>query len=173
MVQQQLSSLPSLPAMLEFLTLPHTIISQQPVTLLSMQQPVLRTIMHQPITLLAQQSVTSQQPVALPSMQQPTSFPTMQQPITSLAQQSGVASLQPLPISVATFSSGSPDLALLFNQFICYATSKQAAPSYQMEPAALSPASIENNTKVTPMHLQLPSEPSSCSQQLYQPTLPV
>ena len=54
-------------------------------------------------------------------------------------------------------SSGSPDLALLFDQFIRYATSTQAAPSGQTAPAALSPASIEDSVAVTSAHLQLPS----------------
>ena len=111
MAQQQLTSLPSLPATKQFLAFLHTIISQQPVALPSMQQLVLLSTMTQPVALLAKQSVTLQQPVTLPSTQQPTLFPTMQQPIASLAQQSGVASLQPLPNSMSASSSGSLDLA--------------------------------------------------------------
>ena len=52
-------------------------------------------------------------------------------------------------------STGSLDLALLFNQFICYVTSTQAAPSGHTAPAALSLASIEDSIEVTPSYLQL------------------
>ena len=97
MVQQQLSSLPSLPATQQFLALPHTIVSQQPVALPStqqlallptMQQLALLPTMLQPIASLAQQSVVSQQPITLPSRKQPSLLSTMQQPVASLALQS-------------------------------------------------------------------------------------
>ena len=51
--------------------------------------------------------------------------------------------------------SGSLDLALLFNQFIRYATSTQPAPSGKTAPAALLPASIEDSIEVTSAYLQL------------------
>ena len=76
MIQQQLSSLPSLPAMQQFLThlmTLHIIASQQPITLPSTQHPAraLLLTMQQPDASLAQQSIASQQPIALPSTQQP------------------------------------------------------------------------------------------------------
>ena len=102
------------------------------------------------------------------SLQLPPRSVSMQLPVTSLTQQSA-ASLQPLPPPVSAPSSGSPDLALLFDQFICYATSMQATPFGQTAPAALSPASIEDSIAVTSTHLQLPSF-NSASRPIQPPT---
>ena len=127
----------------------HTVAAlQQPITIQSTQQPALLPSTQQPIALLAEPSTAS--------LQLPPRSVSMQLPVTSLTQQSAV-SLQPLPPPVSASSSGSPDLALLFDQFIRYAASTQAAPSGQTAPAALSPASIEDSIAVTSAHLQLPS----------------
>ena len=80
------------------------------------------TAMQQPDALpMTLQTFASQQPFSLSSMEQLMAIPTMQQLYTLLPQQS-IASLQPLPSYKSVPSSGSPDLALLFNQFICYLT---------------------------------------------------
>ena len=121
-LRQQLSPLPSLPTMQQSFALPttvHTASLQQPLALQSANSPVSLSFTQQPITSLAQPSTASLHP--------PLSM-SMQQLVTSLTQQSA-ASLQPLPPSVSASLSGSPDLALLFDHFICYATSTQPAPS--------------------------------------------
>ena len=152
LLRQQVSPPLSLPATQQSFALPptmHTVAAlQQPIALQSTQQPASLPSTQQPIASLAEPSTTS--------IQLPPRSVSMQLPVTSLTQQSA-ASLQPLPPPVSASSSGSPDLALLFDQFIRYATSTQAAPSGQTAPVALSPASIEDSITVTPAHLQLPS----------------
>ena len=152
LLRQQLSPPLSLPATQQSFALPPTMHSvaalQQPIALQSTQQPASLPSTQQPIALLAEPSTTS--------IQLPPRSVSMQLPVTSLTQQSA-ASLQQLPPPVSASSSGSPDLALLFDQFIRYATSTQAAPSGQAAPVALSPASIEDSIAVTSAHLQLPS----------------
>ena len=153
LLRQQLSPPLSLPATQQSFALPttmHTVAAlQQPITLQSTQQPASLPSTQQPIASLAEPST------ALLQLPAPRSV-SMQLPVTSLTQQSA-ASLQPLPPPVSASSSGSLDLALLFDQFICYATSTQAAPSGQTAPAALLPASIEDSIAVTSSHLQLQS----------------
>ena len=131
-----------------------------------MQQPASLPSTQQPIASLAEPSTAS--------LQLPPRSVSMQLPVTLLTQQFAV-SLQPLPPPVSASSSGSPDLALLFDQFIRYATSTQAAPSGQTAPAALSPASIEESIAVS--HLQLPlfnsaSRPTQPPTAAYQQLLP-
>ena len=152
LLRQQLSPPLSLPATQQSFALPptmHTVAAlQQPIALQSTQQPASLPSTQQPIASLAEPSTTS--------IQLPPRSVSMQLPVTSLTQQSA-ALLQPLPPPVSASSSGSPDLALLFDQFIRYATSTQAVPSGQTAPVALSPASIEDSIAVTSAHLQLPS----------------
>ena len=133
LLRQQLSLPPSLPATQQSFALPTTM-----HTVAALQQPI------------ALQS--TQQPASLPSTQQPALLPSTQQPIASLAEPS-TALLQLLLPPVSASSSGSPDLALLFDLFIHYATSTQAVPSGQTTPAALLPASIEDSIAVTSAHL--------------------
>ena len=152
LLRQQLSPPLSLPATQQSFALPptmHTVAAlQQPIALQSTQQPASLPFTQQPIASLAEPSTTS--------IQLPPRSVSMQLPVTLLTQQSA-ALLQPLPPPVSASLSGSPDLALLFDQFIRNATSTQAAPSGQTAPAALSPASIEDSIAVTSAHLQLPS----------------
>ena len=123
---RQLSPPPSLPATQQSFALPTTMDTvaalHQPITLQSTQQPASLPSTQQPVASLAEPSTAS--------LQLPPRSLSMQLPVTSLTQQSA-ASLQPLPLPVSASSSGSPDLALLFDQFIRYATSTQAAPSGQ------------------------------------------
>ena len=152
----------------------HTVVAlQQPITLQSTQQPALLPSKQQPIASLAEPSTAS--------IQLPPRSVSMQLPVTSLTQQSATL-LQPLPPPVSASSSGSPDLALLFDQFIRYATSTQAAPSGQTAPAALSPASIEDSIAVTFAHLQLLSfnsasrptqPPTALTSNFYRPAQPI
>ena len=147
----------------------HTVTTlQQPIALQSTKQPASLPSTQQPITSLAEPSIAS--------LQLPPCSVSMQLPVTSLTQQSAV-SLQPLPPPMSASPSGSPNLTILFDQFIHYATSTQAAPSGQMAPAAFSPASIEDSIVVTSTHLQLPSfnsasRPSQPPTAAYQQLLP-
>ena len=102
-------------------------------------------------------------PPSLPATQPPVTLTTTQLFITLPATQPPVT----LPATqLPPSSTGSLDLALLFNQFIRHATSGQTVP------ATLSPASVNGNTDVNASaHHQLP--PSDAAHQLPQPSTAV
>ena len=117
-----------------------------------------------------QQTTTSLTPATmLPTSTPVTTMPTMTPETTTptTTQTSTIPNVYPtgsLPEASQQCIALFPQLVLLLNQFICHATSGQAAPSGQTVPTALSPVSIDGNinSQVMAAHQQLQPSITAC-----------
>ena len=118
--------------------------------------PQQTTASSMPETMLLTSTPVSTMPTTTPETTTPTMTQTSTMPNVYLTGLLPEASQQ----CIASF----PQLASLLNQFICHATSGQAAPSGQTVPAALSPASIDVNidSQVMAAHQQLQPSTAAC-----------